>query len=261
VLIREAWPVGIGATLKIEWQQGPLLILANSDLQAVGIYNAANKIPQQLVLIPLAVNASLFPILSRLWVQDKGQFLGILNRVVFWSFVLAIPMMIIAITSAPLVIEILFGPEFSDAAIPFALLMIVAGSLFPTIMVGEGLNAARSQRVVLAILGVLTPVLVVLLFVLSAQYGATGAALALMICYLAYTLMHFGAARIRMGSGAPLIVLIGAALAALAGTGAVVLMAPLGAILSAAAGACVAVGTLVLLQNVKRSRWHARRTG
>jgi O-antigen/teichoic acid export membrane protein len=240
MLIKESWPVGAASTLKIVWQQGPLLVLAGLDLQAVGLFNAANRIPQQVLIM----NASMYPVLSRIWVSDRSRYFVVLNRAVVVSCMLAVPVVVIAVAAAPYIVPLLFGAQFQEAVGPFILLMLVVGTLFPSIMMAEGLNAAKCQGAVLIILIALTPVLVALLLVLVPEQGAWGAALALLIVHVAYCLAFVAAARWRMGAGAPLRALGRAGIAMVVALGALTLTSFLGPIVSGCVGTMVGLAIL-----------------
>jgi O-antigen/teichoic acid export membrane protein len=138
-------------------------------------------------------------------------------------------------------VRLLFGPEFAGATVPFAMLLAATGLIFPIVFLAEALNAARHQRLNLVIMMALTPILTVLLFVLVPQRGASGAALALMVCYATYLVALLAAARWRLGRAAPVRALASAGLAAALGGAALFISSPIGPLASGAVGAAVAV--------------------
>jgi O-antigen/teichoic acid export membrane protein len=246
-LVREAWPIGAASTFKMAWMQGPILFLGASSLTATGLFNAANRVPQQLTNVPIALNATMFPLLARSWVSDRLRFAGQLDRLVGGSLFIMVPAVIFGIAVADPFVRLLFGPEFAGAAVPFAMLLAAIGLIFPIVFLSEALNAARHQRLNLVIMVVLTPILTALLFMLIRQRGASGAALALLVCFAAYLVSLLAAARWRLGRAAPVRALASAGLAAALGGAALFISSPIGPLASGAVGAAVAVVTFGLV--------------
>jgi len=246
-LVREAWPIGVASTFKMAWQQGPILFLGAFSLSATGLFNAANRAPQQLTTVPLAMAATMFPLLARSWVSDRLRFARQLDRLVGGSLFIMVPAVIFGIAVADPFVRLLFGPEFAGAAVPFAMLLAGTGLIFPIVFLIDALNAARHQRLNLAITAALAPVVTALLFVLVPQRGASGAALALMVCYAAYLVSLLAAARWRLGRAAPVRALACASLAAILGGAALFISSPIGPLASGAVGAAVAVVTFGLV--------------
>lgn len=248
LLVREAWPIGLGTTFKVAWQQAPLLILSSYSLEAVALFNVASKIPQQLLVIPLSVNGTMFPVLSRLWLNDRQRFQGTLNVLMIAGFAVAIPMIVLGAGFARMAVVFLFGTAFVGAAEPFAMLLAVTGLLFPGILMAETLNAAGFQRAALSILMVFSPMVLVLLLAMIPRGGATGAAAALLLCYGLYVPAFFVVARWRMGQRASLSTLLWAGVALGLALAAYRAMAPaagamMGSMASAALGLCVFVAS------------------
>jgi len=202
-LIREAWPVGAASTLKVGWQQIPVLILGAYSISATGLFHAANRAPQQLVVVPIALNATMFPLLARSWAADRALFARQLDRLVAGSLFVVVPAVILGVATAGPVMRLLLGSEFTGAATPYALLLITAGLLFPIIFLAEALNAAGSQRLNLALLCVLTPLLTAAVVGVAPRGETTGVAAALLVGYGAYLAALLGAAVLRFGDGAP----------------------------------------------------------
>jgi O-antigen/teichoic acid export membrane protein len=238
-LILEAWPVGVAGTLKVAWQQVPILMLGAYSLSATGVFHAANRIPQQLVVLPMALNATMFPLLARSWSSDRARFGRQLDRLVGGSLFVVVPCVVFGVAAASPVVELLLGPEFASAATPYALLLVTAGLLFPIIFIAEALNAAGYQRLNLLLLVALTP-LVTLLVVALAPRGATGVAIALLAAYTTYLAALMTAAWVRLGQAAPIAAIAAAMLAATAGALAGLASSGAGAVPSGLLGATAA---------------------
>lgn len=239
-LIGEAWPIGAASTLKMAWQQAPLLILGAYSLGAAGLFHAATRVPQQLLVLPLALNATMFPLLARSWVDDSRRFARQLDRLVGGTLFAVVPSTVFGVALARPFVRLLLGPDFSAAATPFALLLVSTGMLFPIVFLAEALNAAGAQRLNLLLLVILTPLVTALVVLLAPRAGASGVASALLVSYASYLAALLAAARWRLGSAAPVSACSAAALAAAAGAAALLLSSAAGSVISGAAGASAA---------------------
>jgi FkbM family methyltransferase len=245
---REAWPIGTASLVTTAFQQAPILALSVFSLVGVGLFNAANKIPLQLLLLPLAIRATLFPLLSASWMTDRPRFRNLLTRAIGASLVISIPLTMFGLGLAQPLMEVLFGSNFAGAALPFALLIAVFPLLFPAILLGEALIAAGAQRVNLAILIGSLPILVILLVVMVPAFGASGAALAVLCSYAVIAGSAFLAIGSRLASLEPLRVASRAGLAAGLGLLALALATPAGPVPSAVIASLVSVAALAVLQ-------------
>lgn len=262
-LTREAWPVGAASTLKVAWLQAPVLILGAYSLSATGLFHAANRIPQQIVLFPLAMNATMFPLLARSWNDSRDRFARQLDRLVGGSLLIVVPCVVFGVAASGPLLRVLLGPQFSAAATPYALLLVIAGLLFPIIFLAEALNAAGYQRLNLLLLVGITPLLTVLVAVLAPRAGATGVAIALLAGHTSYLAALLAAACVRLGRAAPVSALGASLLGAAAGALAVALSSGAGGIVSGSVGATAAaiafacvrpdiVGAIVRLADVRQ---------
>ncbi|MBI5287641.1 MAG: hypothetical protein HY873_01575 [Chloroflexi bacterium] len=247
-LIREAWPIGAASTLKVGWQQIPVLILGAYSLSATGMFHAANRAPQQLVVVPLALNATMFPLLARSWVADRVLFARQLDRLVGASLFVVVPAVIFGVATAGPVMRLLLGPEFDGAATPYALLLVTAGLLFPIIFLAEALNAAGSQRLNLALLCVLTPLLTAAVLGVAPRGETTGVAAVLLVGYGAYLAALLGAAVLRFGAAAPVSAVAGGVVAMTVGAVALGLTASAGVVVSSIVAPAAALAAYACLR-------------
>lgn len=256
--LREAWPLGLTTVFTTTMQQAPVMVLSWHSLEAVGLFSAAYKIPQQLLLLPLMVRNSAFPVLARSWVVDRPRFSRQLDRLVGGIILISVPMVIAGVGLAAPLTVLVFGPDFAGAAGPFGLLIGVCGLVFPGILIGEALNAAGYQRGNLVIQVLSSGALIVLLLVLVPSGGAAGAALALLLSYGLVVGATLLVARWRFQDGAPLGAMgVGAMSAASGGVG-LIAASGLGPLPASIVGAAVALAVLVALRGSQvRGLWAA----
>jgi O-antigen/teichoic acid export membrane protein/glycosyltransferase involved in cell wall biosynthesis len=264
-MLKESWPLAVSTVVSTALQQAPLLALSLVSLQAVGLFNAANKIMQQLFILPLAVRTTTFPLLAASWVRDRRRFVAQLDRLVRVSLLISIPGAILGIGIATPLMRMVFGPAFGSASVPFALLMAVFAIMFPGILLGEALIATGFQRLSLSINAASLPLLLVLLAVLTPAGGASGAALALLCSYASMVAAVFVVAWRRLGLTSLGPTLLQSAMGFIAGLLTLKLATGAGPVTAAVLGALAAGGTLILLgrstyRGLIQSLTHARRT-
>jgi O-antigen/teichoic acid export membrane protein len=182
-LIRQSLPLGLNSVASAIAQQAPLLVLSVLSLSAVGLFNAAGKIPLQLLIVPAAIRTTTFPLLSAAWVSDRERFHRLLHHAIVLSLFAAGPIAVAGVGLASVLMPLLFGAGFEASGAPFQYLLLVSVVLFPAILVGEALIATEHQRANLLLSVATLPVLVVLLAAWTPGGGAVGAAAALLGYY------------------------------------------------------------------------------
>ena len=167
------------------------LLISRSDLfmvnlflgpAAAGIYTVAVRLVEQLWMISQAVSVVLFPRLSALVDREteKQKLTAIMASAILWlTLVLAI---LLTVVATPLV-GLLFGDEFLEAALPFAL-MLPGVVLFSSARVMANDFAARNlvQLNLILTLGTLALNILGNLFLVP-LYGVVGAAIATSFSY------------------------------------------------------------------------------
>ncbi|MBI2983333.1 MAG: oligosaccharide flippase family protein [Chloroflexi bacterium] len=180
LFLGDAWPLGISTLLTTAARQSPVLVLSAVSIEAVGMFAAAEKIPNYLTRVPYAFRATMLPVLSRRWL-GPGGFRHLLWGAIGATFLLTAPVAIAGALLARDVVVLVFGAAFAGAALPFAILMIAfilgaLGLLLEAVLVVIG-----AQRTNLAIRSVSAVVLVALVLALAGGSAATGSALAVLV--------------------------------------------------------------------------------
>ena len=155
---------------------------------AVGWYGAASRLVEAFYFLPVLLTTATFPVLSRLWSEDKNEFHATVRKTLDLLIVLIVPLSVTFFILAESIVGSLFTLESYGPSVP--LLRIQAVSLvliFVDYLLTCILLATGRERTWIAILGVACLVNPALNFVLipltSAAYanGAIGAALATLL--------------------------------------------------------------------------------
>ena len=183
-LLKEVWPMALTLI--------PLLLIQRIDqvmLEAIkgdavlGHYSAAVRVCEVFLVIPLALWSSLFPLLSRLYVEDRPLFERVC-RLGFKYLSLAgcLIFFLLFLLSDPLV-RILFGAAFAPSA---AAMRVLAGSMalvFGGFLQGSLFVITGRQKALISIVSAAAVLNIVLNRLWIPVYGATGAGLATVASY------------------------------------------------------------------------------
>jgi O-antigen/teichoic acid export membrane protein len=257
-LVRQSLPLAFTTMISTLVQQGPLLALSLVNLRALGIFVAAAKLPQQLVVLPIALRGTTFPMLSAAWAVDRPRFQAILSGLIRWTVLVVVPVAVTVVALADPFVRIIFGPAFLSAVPVLVILVAVAAMVCPGILIGEALLAAGFQQLALKLTLACFPVLLVGLVLLAPAAGAVGAALAVLAFNIALFAATLLAARRRMGTAVPVGALVEGLLAAAVGLLGAKAAHAGGPLAAALAGGLTALAVLTLLNHRRVSPAFAR---
>ena len=154
-----------------------VLIFLFLGKEETGLYVAAFKLIESLALILASIRGALFPALSRAFLEDPKELHQIWERAVRFLFLITIPISVIAVTLAPQLIAIIFGPDFMASAL--VLQILAAPFLFLVLneFITYLLLAVNKTRSVIkiAIVGAIFSVVANILII--PRMGITGAAI------------------------------------------------------------------------------------
>ena len=182
LLLHEGLPLLLGSLAAMIYMRSDVLMLGKmAGYRVAGIYSSASQITEACALFPMAFVPALFPILLR-WRQAGAEFYAQQFERLFCAAALAGAGMAVCLTmTAPFVVRLLYGAEYSAAA---SILVIHAWSaiFFYVAIMQTGyditerltwLNALRTAAGATVNIG--------LNFVLIPRYGGSGSALATLI--------------------------------------------------------------------------------
>lgn len=224
-----------------------VMLQAFSGNAAVAQYGVASRFYMALRMFPQIYADSLSQPLARLAKTDRAAFAEVFNRAASQLFILGVPLAVGGFLLREPLMTTIFGDRYASSATAAGLLLLTLVVSFPrTAVVVSALAAGLERRVAIAY-GMTVAVNVASNLILIPAYGATGAALSMVISlpvfaiFLAFQLKKAGIqlrVNVRFGKA----VLAGAVMAA-----GVSLTAHLPLIVPVLVGAVSYVGALVAL--------------
>jgi O-antigen/teichoic acid export membrane protein len=176
----------VRATLKLNRQLDFLVLGYFHSPAEVGYYRVARRLGASVQELTDPVYFAIFPDFARAWATTRRRFARVVTRTVVVAAVGATPGVLLGVLLAPQVIRLWVGEEYAPAVTPFRIIMVGMGLAVATLW---GTPAALgSGRPGIATAAVAYGVLVnIALLALVPEYGATGAAVALLGGYVAYS--------------------------------------------------------------------------
>ena len=154
--LSHSYPMGIAAIVTFLYFKADTLILAHlQDAAAVGIYNGAYKIMENLIFFPSMVMGLMLPILARTIFTDRNQFTVYADKTLKVFLIIIVPIVIGVLFEAEAIMRVVGGEAFVASApvlrlLIWALFFIFFGQFF-TILLLTG----KLQKLLLGILSVI----------------------------------------------------------------------------------------------------------
>ncbi len=151
---------------------------------AVGIYSAATKLIDVLIIIGANIAGVLYPRMA----SQAGDAPEALGRTIEKSYRymagLGIPAGVVVTVLAPVIVRVLFGDVFSASVLPLRILVWAIAVTFMYMPLAHALNATGREWYWITVLSVNTLVNVGLNLILIPRYSVIGAAVSTVMCEL-----------------------------------------------------------------------------
>jgi len=165
-------------------------IMGNTDIymlgiwkspEVIGIYSAAQRFYQFIVIIPSMIATATLPLMSRLANNDNKKFKVVLEKVLSVFVMIGLPIALGGVILANQIIPLMFGLEYMDAIPVLQILMVMLLVSFPLILLSNTIFVYNEQKKLAKayIFGVVANV--ILNYLLIPKFGAIGAATALFV--------------------------------------------------------------------------------
>ena len=191
--LKMSLPVGVAAIVSFLYFKMDTIILSIlKGSEAVGIYNMAYKIIENITFFPGMMVGLILPLLSVYIFKDEKKFIKIVNKTAKVFFLINVPLIVGVLFLSEDIISIIGGGEFVVSAnvlriLIFALVFIFFGNLFNSILLSG--NFQKKLMYVLSLCAIFN---IILNLIVIPKYSYTGAAVVsvltefLVVCATAY---------------------------------------------------------------------------
>lgn len=178
-LIKESLPLAFSVAIWVIYYQIDMIMLSPMmGDEAVGIYSAAHKLFEPFSLIPMAIMASMFPIMSESFKKSKDRLLKSYKLSIKYLLIIALPVAIGVILLADKIILLIFGATFTNSS---SVLQVLIMSIVFTFMNSVLLNiliSIHKQKLHTLSIGICAIINVIFNFMLIPILSYNGAAIA-----------------------------------------------------------------------------------
>jgi len=175
--LKESAPIGVSAIITFAYFKLDTIILSIMQTSSdVGIYNAANKVLENITFFPAMIVGLIFPLLSKNIMINKKIFSDIANKTFKVFIILVVPLMVGTLFLSQGIIRVIGGGGFAEAAAVlriqvFSLALIFFGNFFNSILI-----AGHLQKNLMRVLGFAAIINITLNIFLIPRYSYFGAA-------------------------------------------------------------------------------------
>lgn len=149
--------------------------------EEMGWWSVPYKITFAFQFIPIALVASIFPVMSGLYLREKEKIGQLFQKSWHYLFVIVFPLSFGLIAVAEPVITKIYRPEFLPSVPVLQVLLVSLIFGFLSFITGALLNASNRQKVQTALMAVALVVNIIINLILLPKVGIIGAALAALV--------------------------------------------------------------------------------
>jgi len=154
----------------------------------VGYYQISFKIIFALQFLPMAFVASLYPAMSKYWIENKKQLVTSFEKALLYLMTISIPISIGVIALADKIILILKN-GYNDAILPMQIIILSIMFIFLNFPIGALLNACNKQNKNTINMIIITIVSIAINLILIPRFKAVGASITVLISNILMTIM------------------------------------------------------------------------
>ena len=181
-----------------------LMLTMFRSLQEVGYYQTARPMSDMLFSVAGSVLIVFFPMVSELWAKHEKKLLKNMVRFLMkFSFILAIPVVLIFVAFPETIIRIFFGADYVAGAVALQILSVMTIFHLMTGILNSTLAGIGKPAVTTAITSVMAVFNFIFNLVLIPVYGIVGAAFTSLASYMVGTVLLFYYTRKFVGFSFP----------------------------------------------------------
>lgn len=170
--LKESWPFGITTlfvTIFYSIDSVILSIMVGTD--AVGWYNAAYRLINALLVIPVALNIAVFPIMSQFYQTSKDSLRLVSEKYFKYMALLGIPIGVGTTLLADKIIPMIYGNQYIPSIIALQILVWSLVFIFMSGAFARLLEASNKQLVLTKITAICAVVNIILNIILIPKYS------------------------------------------------------------------------------------------
>lgn len=178
----KSWPFALSLLFaSINYYIDSVMLGIIKGNEEVGWYNAAYKLLIFILLIGSVVSRSTYPIISKLYKKSLLKLAEFLEKYSRFMLIIAFPLAFGGVILAAPLIKLIYGDGFSEAILPFQILIFSAATIYISTVYAHSLQACQKQKTHLIGMGIGALINISLNLILIPKYSLVGAAIATLI--------------------------------------------------------------------------------
>jgi O-antigen/teichoic acid export membrane protein len=161
-----------------------LLLTSLAGTTAAGSYAAAYRVAEVFLIVVTGLNEALLPVLTRLWKNNRGAFVGVVDQLVRYVLVATITLVIGVMAYSNSIVSLLFPGEFQEAGSILRLLVLVLVPWFPNAPLTRAILATDNQRMLIETMAIRLLIAIGLNLTLVPHLTVYGTAVATIVAIL-----------------------------------------------------------------------------
>ncbi|MDP1689548.1 MAG: flippase [bacterium] len=188
-ILDAAWPFAFISLLGGFMLSTDIIMLGwFKDAREVGLYSAGQKVVSLLYVLPGIFVTSVFPTISRLiGNSEHNRVRNLTEKSIVFITSISFPLTVGGIVLGNSIISFLFGPNYSNAVLPFQILMLTIFATYSGSFIGNLILAYNLQKKAIFFVGLASLSNFVFDALLIPFYGGAGSAVATVIAQILIT--------------------------------------------------------------------------
>lgn len=180
-LVKDALPIAaLGLVGSLMLNTDIIMLGWMRTAEEIGYYAAIQKIIFTLYVLPTLIASAAFPAMARL-TDDRQAFQAFFEKMLKSSLMIALPLTVGGVLTAPRVIALFYGAEYLPATASYVILLFTVPIAFTTPIINNALIAYNSQKQFLAYAAIGLICNAILNFLLIPVWDIHGAAAATLV--------------------------------------------------------------------------------
>jgi stage V sporulation protein B len=197
------YQAGTSALLTLQQWSDVLIVGVFFNLSEVAVYNTAKTVYRFLDAVREGATLLVVPMTSKLYTQRNFKGLStLIEKLLFGSFALLVPMSFVLAVGAPLLFQILYRGNYNASAVVFQI-MILSGFTLPLSLIGTNalIGMGKTKDLFLTTLGAVI-IFFITSYIFVPRMASKGEALAVFISFTLLAFLQFFAMRKELGLSA-----------------------------------------------------------
>jgi polysaccharide transporter, PST family len=179
---KEAWPIGVAGALGTVLASIDMVILGwFTTPDQIGFYSTAQKPVQALYIIPSIIGIAILPAFSRFAISDIEKMKKTTKKLIKFSFLFTIPIVIGCFLLGDFAFNLIFGQEYQNSILIFKIMTLIIITGAPSSIISKAIFASGNQKKLIQFILISIIINIILCLLTIPRFGILGAAISVTV--------------------------------------------------------------------------------